>query len=115
MALQKDVKTRQFLTLNYHRISSIEKVTNEKIIVRIESFMSEADREKEKAYREALAIHLENDTKLTDEQRTIFYRNDRAYSEEWSIEIPYDENITIEGVYNYLKEKDKKFMGATDI
>jgi hypothetical protein len=98
MALKKEIELDNGIILNYHRITSINKITNNCNIVEISSYTSEKQREKEIEYY-----------KSEDEDKTMNVFIDTTY-----VNMEYNENITIEEIYKYLKTLDK-FKDAEDI
>lgn len=98
MALKKEIELDNGIILNYHRITSINKITNNCNIVEISSYTSEKQREKEIEYY-----------KSEDEDKTMNVFIDTTY-----VNMEYNENITIEEIYEYLKTLDK-FKDAEDI
>lgn len=87
MALKKEIEFENGLILNYHRIVSLNKITNQSNIIEIASYANERKREEEKVYYE---------------------NNDRTqpmniYIETTYINKDYDENENIEDAYSYLK------------
>ena len=89
MALIKKIELENGVTVNYHRIVSINKVTNHSIILEVASYTSEEKRLEENC-----------------ESMNIFI--DTMY-----IEVEYDENKMIKDFYNYLKTTDE-FKDAVD-
>lgn len=98
MALKKQIELDNGITVNYHRIVGINKITNNCNIVEISSYTSEKQREKEIEYY-----------KSEDEDKTMNVFIDTTY-----VNMEYNENITIEEIYKYLKTLDK-FKDAEDI
>ena len=94
MALKKEIELENGIVLNYHRIVSINKITNYETIIEIASYTSEEKREIEK---EA----LENGEAFNVFIETIFLNKE------------YDETDTIENLYEYLKTTEM-FEGAED-
>ena len=84
MALNKKIELENGIVLNYHRIVSINKITNVQTIIEIASYTSEEKRELEK---EA----LENGEAFDVYIHTIY------------VDKKYDETDTIENLYDYLK------------
>ena len=95
MALKKEIELDNGVVTNYHRIVSINKITNISNIIEVASYTNEQKREEEK---EA----IENGTEMN-----VFINTEY-------INAKYDENITIEETYEYLKTLDK-YKGAEDI
>ena len=98
MALQKQIKLDNGITTNYHRIVSINKITNNSIIIEVGSYISKEKREEEIAYYEN-----------TDPEKSMNVFIDTTY-----ITADYDENKTIQDLYEYLKTTNK-FKDAEDI
>ena len=98
MALQKQIVLENGIVTNYHRIVSINKITNNSTIVEIASYISKEQRDKEIAYYKSEA---------EDKQMNVFI--DTAY-----MSVDYDENKNIQDLYNYLKSTEK-FKDAKDI
>lgn len=94
MAIKKEIELDNGIVINYHRIVSINKITNLQNIIEIASYTNISKREEEK---EA----------IEDGQPMNVFINTNYISTE------YDKNLTIEDAYNYLKTSDK-FKGAED-
>lgn len=84
MALKKEIELENGIILNYHRIASINKITNVQTIIEVASYTSEEKRQIEK---EA----LENGEAFNVFIETIFLNKE------------YNEVDTIENLYDYLK------------
>ena len=95
MALNKEIELDNGVITNYHRIVSINKITNISNVIEVASYTSEGKRAEEKAA-------IENGTEMNVFTNTEY------------ISAEYDENITIEETYEYLKTLDK-YNGAEDI
>ena len=98
MALQKQIQLKNGVILNYHRIVSINKITNNAIIIEVRSYISKEKREEEIIYY-----------KSTEENKSMNVWTDTTY-----IHIEYNPNMTIENAYKYLKTIEK-FKNAEDI
>lgn len=98
MAIKKEIELENGIIVNYHRIVSINKITNSCNIIEVASYTSENQREKEIEYY-----------KSEDEDKTMNVFIDTTY-----VNMEYNENITIEEIYKYLKTLDK-FKDAEDI
>lgn len=97
MALSKQIELENGITVNYHRIVSINKVTNTSNIIEVGSYTSQEKREEEKDYY---------NSEEANKSMNVFI--DTTF-----INKEYEENETIEDVYNYLKTTDK-FKDAED-
>lgn len=98
MALQKQIELENGIIVNYHRIVSLNKITNQINIIEVASYINEAQREKEKEYYES-----------TEENKTMDIFINTQY-----INKEYNEKETIEDCYEYLKTLHE-FYGAKDI
>lgn len=98
MALKKKIELDNGITVNYHRIVSINKITNNSNIIEIASYTNEEKRQEEIDYYNS-----------TEEDKSMNVFIDTTY-----IEKEYNENETIEDTYDYLKTTEK-FKDAEDI
>lgn len=98
MAIQKQIELDNGVVVTYHRIVSINKVTNNTNIIEVASYTNKEKRQEE--------INYYNDNN-PDKEMNIFI--DTTY-----INKEYDENETIEDIYKYLKTIDK-FKNAEDM
>ncbi len=98
MALKKEIVLENGVTVNYHRIVSLNKITNQNNIIEVDSYTSKQKRKEEQNYYVS---------EEQDKQMNIFI--DTNY-----INKNYDENETIEDAYKYLKTTEK-FKEAEDI
>lgn len=101
MALQKQIELNNGVITNYHRIVSINKITNNSIIIEVASYTSEAKRQEEaesikkgQETGEAVPINVFIDTTFISKE--------------------YSEDETIKDLYEYLKTTDK-YKDAEDI
>lgn len=92
MALLKQIELENGVTVHYHRIVSINKITNVANIIEVASYTSKEKREEE--------------IEKQGQEMNIFI--DTTYEN-----APYDENIEIKDVYDYLKTTEK-FKDAED-
>lgn len=97
MGLLKQIELESGIVVNYHRVVSINKITNNRNIVEVASYTSKEKREEEKAYYES-----------TDENKSMNVFIDTTY-----VGMDYDEDISIKEVYDYLKTTEK-FKDAVD-
>lgn len=88
MGLKKEIELDNGVILNYHRIISVNKITNNATVVEISSYTSEAKRQIEK---EA----IQNAKPFNVYIHTTF------------IEKEYVEDETIKDLYKYLKTTEK--------
>lgn len=95
MGLKKQIELDNGVTTNYHRIVSINKITNRGNIIEVASYTSPNKREEEKEAIENKKI------------MNIFINTEY-------IEKEYNETETIEDTYSYLKTLDK-YKDAEDV
>ena len=95
MALKKEIELENGIVINYHRITSINKVTNNVTVVEVSGYMSEDKRQEE---LEA----IKNGTEMNVFVHTMFFNKE------------YVENETIKDLYSYLKTTDV-FKNAEDV
>ena len=113
MALQKEIILDNGIVLNYHRVVSINKITNLKNDIEVASYINSEQREKEKKYQE-IQIKNANEEPLTEEEYEILQKGLNVIVETSVDNTEYDESITIENVYEYLKTLPQ-FEGAIDV
>ena len=90
MALKKEIELENGVILNYHRISSINKVTNNITVIEVASYINEIQRQKE---QEALEKGQE-----TEEAIPM-----NVLIESTFINKEYVEDETIKDLYEFLK------------
>lgn len=100
MALSKKIELGNGVTVNYHRIVTINKVTNSQTIIEVASYTSEEKRQEE---IEALAKGQETGAAVP---MNIFIDTTFLNKE-------YNETDTIKDLYDYLKTTEK-FKDALD-
>lgn len=94
MSLIKKIVLENGVIVNYHRVVSVNNVTNKSSIIEIASYTSKEKREEEK-------------TKLSNkESMNIFIKTE-------FLDIPYIENLNVVSAYEYLRTIEK-FSGCTD-
>ena len=98
MALQKEITLENGITLNYHRIASINKITNNITIIEVASYINKSERQKEIDYYNS-----------TEEEKSM-----NVFIETNYIEKEYNETDTIEDLYSYLKSTEQ-YKDATDV
>lgn len=101
MALSKKIQLDNGVEVNYHRIVSITKITNQQTIIELASYTSESKRNEEidalkqsQTSGEAVPINIFIDTKLINKE--------------------YNETDEVEDCYDYLKTLDD-FKDAQDV
>ena len=94
MALIKEITLNSGITINYHRIVSVNNITNISSIIEVGSYVNRAKRQEEKSKTPK------------GEEMDIFISTEY-------FPLPYDEKIDVVKAYDYLK-KTEKFSGSKD-
>lgn len=94
MALIKEIELENGIKVNYHRIVSVNNITNHVSIIEVASYTSKEKREQEKeAFEKGKFIDAFKETKF--------------------IEKEYEEDLNVVSAYEYLKTLPE-FSGCTD-
>lgn len=101
MALKKKIELINGIIVNYHRIVSINKITNATIIIEVASYVSEEKRQEE----------IENRGLGTE---MGFAMPTNIFIETTYLNKEYVEDEDIKDIYDYLKTTEK-FMNAEDV
>ncbi len=101
MGLHKEIELSNGITLGYYRIVSLNVITNQQNVIEVAGYTSQEKREEEEACRKALAKG-DNDASCD------------VYIETMYLSAPYDQSMTVETAYEWLKEQDT-FSGAEDV
>ena len=95
MALSKNIELNNGITVNYHRVVSVNNITNQTSIIEIASYTSKEKRDEEKL-------------KLTNKEPMNIFINTEYMN------ITYNKNLNVDNAYNYLKTLEK-FSNSTDV
>lgn len=95
MGLSKMIALGSGVTINYHRIVGVNTITNVSNVIEVAGYTSRAKRAEEKAALES------------GEPMNVYV--DTSY-----IDVPYDQAMTINSAYAYIKELPE-YEGATDV
>lgn len=95
MALLKPINLDNGITTNYHRVVSVNNITNISSIIEVGSYTSQEKREEEKNA-------IKNNKRMN-----VFIESDY-------INIPYNQVLNVVSAYEYLKQTDK-YSGAEDV
>ena len=123
MALQKEIELENGIVLNYHRIMSLNKIINVSNNIEVSSYTNETQRNKEREYYELQKEKAKLQTKLfkknlsEEEKEKVLEESDElneelnkginVFIETEFIELPYDEKMTVEDAYEFLKTLEK--------
>jgi hypothetical protein len=102
MALQKEIELKNGVTLNYHRVVSVNSITNISTTIEVAGYVNEAKRLEEKTYQE---LQMKEDR--TPEEEEELERGINVYIDTDYIQIPYDKNMNVDNAYEYLLTTDK--------
>ena len=94
MALSKAITLENGITVNYHRVVSINNITNQSSIIEVASYTSEEKR-------------LEEKSKLLNTEPMNVYIRSKYYLKS------YNKNLNVDSAYEYIKTLDE-FTGAID-
>ena len=95
MGLLKKITLDNGIIANYHRVVSVNNITNIASIIEIGSYTSQAKREEEKNA-------IKNNKRMN-----VFIQSDY-------INIPYNQDLNVKSAYEYLKQTEK-YSGAKDV
>lgn len=112
MAIIKKVELDNGIILNYHRITSLNKITNISNNIEVSSYINEEQRLKEKEYQQ-LQIKNSKSEELTEEEQNKLNNGINVFIRTDYIKVNYDSDMTIEDAYDYLKTLDK-FKNSKD-
>lgn len=113
MALQKQIELENGVILNYHRITSLNKITNIVNTIEVSSYTNETQRNKEQQYQ-LVQRKSANNEELTEEEQELLNNGINVFINTDYIDTAYNENMTIENAYEYLKTLEK-YKDAEDI
>ena len=113
MALQKAISLDNGIVLNYHRVLGLNIITNKVNIIEVNSYINEDERNKEKRYQE-LQKKKQDGEELTEEEQEELAKGINVLIEADYVSTDYNENMTIEDAYDYLKTTDK-YKDAIDV
>ena len=109
MALQKEIELDNGVTLNYHRVVSVNSITNISTTIEVASYVNEAKRLEEKEYQE---LQMKQDRTLEEEEE--LEKGINVYIDTDYIQIPYDKDMNVDSAYEYLVTLDK-YKDAKDV
>lgn len=113
MALKKEVELDNGIITNYHRIVSLNKITNQSNMIEVANYISKEQREKEKEYQMIQNKNIANE-KLSDDEKALLSKGINVFINTMYITKEYNENETIEEIYDCLKETER-FKDSIDV
>ena len=96
MALSKRIELDNGVAVNYHRVVSVNIITNQCNVIEVASYTSRSKREEE-------AAAIENSADMNVFIDTRFYNAE------------YDQGMTVESAYGWLKSNVEEFADADDL
>lgn len=112
MALKKEIELDNGIITNYHRIVSLNKITNQSNMIEVANYTSKEQREKEKEYQIIQRKNIAKE-KLLDNEKEMLNKGINVFINTMYIAKEYDENEKIEDVYEFLKTT-KTFENSID-
>ena len=113
MGLIKEKIAQNSVTLLYHRIVSVNNVTNISSDIEVASYINLQQREKEKTYQLTQLKNLREE-ELTEEEQEILTNGINVYIDTLYYHMPYDKNLNVDNAYEYIKGLEE-FEGAEDV
>ncbi len=122
MAISKAMTQSNGIALNYHRIVSVNTVTNVQTSIEVQSYISEEARLTEKQWYENMRRYNE----LSKQDVSLLTDEDRAFVEGFEIKpldvyiqssfhvMGYDPYMNVNGGYDYLKSLPE-YEGCMDV
>lgn len=114
MGLLKPIMSPIGVPLEYHRITDVMIFTNEQNVINVSSYVNQEQRELEKerlSIEQEKTLRIELGEDLGDLPEENVYN--AAYSEGSTFITPYDQHVTVDNAYEYLKTLPE-FEGAID-
>lgn len=96
MAILKEIELPSGVVVNYHRVVSVNNITNHASIIEVASYTSKSKRNEEKSA-------LENNEPMD------------VFIETKYLSIPYDEDLNVMSAYEYLKTTEEYGNGSDDL
>lgn len=94
MAIIKQMELENGIVINYHRVVSVNNITNKSSIIEMAGYTGKAKREEEK-------------------QKTVTGEPMNVFIHTKYINVPYDANLNVNTAYEYIKTLDE-YSGCTD-
>lgn len=112
MAIKKNIKLENGITVNYHRIVSVNSITNITSLIEVASYISEEERQKEQRYQE---LQQKNMKKIiTAEEKIELDKGINVFIDTKYYSTDYDKELNVDNAYDYLKTLDI-FQNSKDI
>jgi microcompartment protein CcmL/EutN len=106
MGLLKNIELENGIAANYHRIVSVNSITNISTNIEVASYINEDQRLKEEAYQNAQKKNANNE-ELTEEEKLLLENGINVFIVTKFYQTAYDKDLNVENAYNYLKTLDE--------
>lgn len=113
MALLKSIELETGVVVNYHRVVSVNSITNITTDIEVASYINEAQREKEMNYQELQKRNAAGE-ELSEEEQIELGKGINVLIETKYYNTDYDKDLNVDNAYEYLKTLDE-FKDAEDI
>lgn len=113
MGLIKAKETINGVLTKYHRIVSVNNITNISSDIEVASYTKLEQREKEKIYQLTQLKNLREE-ELTEEEQEILTNGINVYIDTSYYHMPYDKDLNVDNAYEYIKGLEE-FEGAEDV
>lgn len=112
MGLLKTIELENGVTLNYHRVVSINNITNMSSNIEVASYTGMKQRDIEHAYQQ-VQLKNQSEEELTQEEQNLLENGINVYIETKYYSIPYNKDLDVDNAYQYLKTLDE-FKNSQD-
>lgn len=113
MGLLKTIYAENGVPLSYHRVVSVDNITNISTNIEVASYINEEQRNIEHNYQ-LVQIKSQNEEELTTEEQEILDNGINVYTNTKYYNLPYDKLMNVDTAYEYLKTLDE-FKGSQNV
>ncbi len=103
MALKKEIELENGIVTNYHRVVSVNNITNISSTIEVASYINEKQREKESEYQK-LQMKSAKGEELTEEEKEQLEKGINVMIDTKYYQFEYDKNLNVDNSYAKLKE-----------
>lgn len=105
MALKKEIELENGVVMNYHRVVSVNSITNQISTIEVASYISESQRDKESKYME-LQKKNASEQELTEEEQQELEKGINVLIDTKYYSTDYNKDLNVDNAYEYLKTLD---------
>ena len=102
MALLKEKELESGIILNYHRVVSVNNITNQSSNIEVASYTNENQRKKEQKYQELQKKNSLGE-ELTDEEKAELEKGINVFIDTTYYTTEYNKELNVDTAYDYLK------------